>query len=167
MLKHLLWPRDWDWKVSQLTFDPIQDGPYFFLYIYFVIQTNVILLSLTPVVMMPIKLATPEILKIKGFWNGDYDFITSVFGIINKSFSRVSNYVVDLVIWPKFGKSYISYREVAMTKRLFLRGGQVLGMLLRFYNSLTKILKWKVRKFWGLAYSFGEIAGKNLPLHSE
>ena len=35
-------------------------------------------------------------------------------------------------------------------------------MALTFYTSLTKGLKLKVRKFWGLIPTFGEIAGEKL-----
>ena len=57
-------------------------------------------------------------LKIKVYWNKDYDFIISVHDVTNKILSRDSNYIVDLVIWPKFGNSSISVREVIITSIL-------------------------------------------------
>ena len=57
-------------------------------------------------------------LKIKVYWNKDYDFIISVHDVINKILSRDSNYIADLVMWPKFGNSSISVREVIITSIL-------------------------------------------------
>ena len=62
---------------------------------------------------MSAKLATVALLKIKAFWNKGYDVITSACDVINKILSRDSNYIVDAVMWPKFGNSSISMREVA------------------------------------------------------
>ena len=64
--------------------------------------------------MMPAKLATSGFLKIKIFWNKGYDIIILDYHVTNKSLSRDSNYTVDLVMWPKFGYSSISVREVIM-----------------------------------------------------
>ena len=46
------------------------------------------------------------------FWNKDYDVITSVCDVTNKILSLDSNYIVDVVMWPKFGNSSISMIEV-------------------------------------------------------
>ena len=62
------------------------------------------------------KLATPDLLKI--FQNKDYDVIIPDYDIINKIFSSDSNYVVDVVMWPKFGNSNISMREIIITSNL-------------------------------------------------
>ena len=50
--------------------------------------------------------------------------------VINKILSRDWNYIVDAVMWPKFGNSGISVREVTTTsiqgfdpRKLFLRSG--------------------------------------------
>ena len=51
------------------------------------------------------------------FWNKDYDIITSVCDITNKILSLDSNYIV-VVMWPKFGNSSISMREVIITSIL-------------------------------------------------
>ena len=65
--------------------------------------------------MMSAKMATPLLLKIKVFWNKGYDVIIYVYDVTNKILLRDSNYIVDAVIWPKFGNSNISMREVIIT----------------------------------------------------
>ena len=65
--------------------------------------------------MMSAKMATLGLLKIKVFWNKGYDVIISVHDVTNKILSRDSNYIVDVVMWPKFGNSSISMREVITT----------------------------------------------------
>ena len=62
--------------------------------------------------MMSGKMATPGLLKITVFWNKAYDVIISVHDVTNKNLSRDSNYIVDVVMWPKFDNSNISVREV-------------------------------------------------------
>ena len=57
-------------------------------------------------------MATPGLLEILVFWNKCYDFILYVHGITNKVLSRDSNYIVDVAMWPKFGNTNISMREV-------------------------------------------------------
>ena len=61
---------------------------------------------------MSAKMSTPGFLKIKVFWNKGYEVIIYFDGITNKILSRVSNYIVDLVMCPKFINSSISVREV-------------------------------------------------------
>ena len=68
--------------------------------------------------MMSGKMATLGLRKIKVFRNKGYDVIISVYDVINKNLSRDSNYIVDLVMWPKFGNSSISMREVIITSIL-------------------------------------------------
>ena len=68
--------------------------------------------------MMPAKMATPELLKIKVFWNKGHDIIISVHDVTSKILSRDSNYTVDVVMWPKFGNFNISMREVIITSIL-------------------------------------------------
>ena len=60
--------------------------------------------------MMWAKLVNLD-LKIKVFWNKGYEVIVSVHDITNEILSRYSNYIVDVVMWPKFGNSSISMRE--------------------------------------------------------
>ena len=68
--------------------------------------------------MMSAKIAIPDLLKITVFWNKGYDVIFHVDGVTNKSLSRDSNYIVDAFMWPKFGNSSISMREVITTSIL-------------------------------------------------
>ena len=67
---------------------------------------------------MSAKLATPRFLKTMVFWNTGYDVIITTHDVTNKILSRDSNYIVGLVMWPKFGKSSVSVREVIMTSIL-------------------------------------------------
>ena len=64
------------------------------------------------------KMANLGLLKIKMFWNKGYDFIISVHDVSNKILSRDSNYIVDVVKWPKSGNSNMSMREVIITSIL-------------------------------------------------
>ena len=68
--------------------------------------------------MMSLKLVTLSVLKIKIFWNEGYDVIISVHDVTNKIFLCDSIYTVDAVMWPKFGNSNISMREVNITSVL-------------------------------------------------
>ena len=70
------------------------------------------------ILMMSAKMATLGLLKIKVFWNKGYDVIISVHDVTNKILSRDSNYIIDVVMWPKFGNSSISIREVIITSIL-------------------------------------------------
>ena len=58
------------------------------------------------------KMATPGLFKIKIFWKKGYDVIIYVHDVTNKILSCDSNYIVDVVMWPKFGNPSISMREV-------------------------------------------------------
>ena len=62
--------------------------------------------------MMSAKMATSDLLEIKVFWNKDYDVIIYVHDVSNENLSRDSNYIVEVVMWPTFGDSRISMREV-------------------------------------------------------
>ena len=68
--------------------------------------------------MTSAKKATPGLLKITIFWNRDYDVIIRVDDVTSKILSHDSNYVVDVFMWSKFGKSSISMREVITTSIL-------------------------------------------------
>ena len=68
--------------------------------------------------MMSGKMATPGLLKIKVSWNKGYYVIYSVYDVTNKILSHDSNHIVDVVMWPKFGKSSICITEVIITSIL-------------------------------------------------
>ena len=65
--------------------------------------------------MMSAKMATPGLCRITVFWSKGYDIIIPVHDVTNKILSRDSNYIVDVVTWPKFGNFSISMREVILT----------------------------------------------------
>ena len=70
------------------------------------------------ILMMSAEMATPDLLKIKVFRNKDYYVIISVHDVTKKMLSYDSNYIADVVMWPKFNNSSISMREVIMTSIL-------------------------------------------------
>ena len=90
-------------------------------------------------------------------------------------FCHDSNYTMDVIMQPKFGNSSICIREVIKTsqiykdltkKKHFCKGWSwfkfnnlelALGTNLKFYTSLSKGLKLKVRKFWSLISTFVEV----------
>ena len=70
------------------------------------------------ILMMSSKMATPDLFEIKVFWSKAYDVIIYVHDVTNKFLSRDSNYIVDVVMWPKVGNSSISLRQVIITSIL-------------------------------------------------
>ena len=60
---------------------------------------------MVPILIVSQKLPTLGFLKIKEFWNKGYDVIISAHDVTNKILSLDSDYIVDLVMWPKFGNS--------------------------------------------------------------
>ena len=70
------------------------------------------------ILLMSAKMATLGLLKIRVFWNKGYDVIISVHDITNKFLLRDSNYIIDVVMWPKFGNCSISMRKVIITSIL-------------------------------------------------
>ena len=55
---------------------------------------------------------------LKVFWNKGYEVIISFHDTTNKISSRDSNYILDVAMWPKFGNSSMSMREVVITSIL-------------------------------------------------
>ena len=70
------------------------------------------------ILMMSAKLATLGLLKVKLFWNNSYDVIFSEYDDTKEILLRESNCIVGVVMWPKFGNSSISMREVIVTSIL-------------------------------------------------
>ena len=62
--------------------------------------------------MISAKMATLGILKIKLLWNKGYGVIISVHDVTSQISSPGSNYILDVVMWPKFGNSSIYMKEV-------------------------------------------------------
>ena len=70
------------------------------------------------ILIMPAKMTTPGLLKIKLFWSKGYDVTISVHDDANKILSRDSSYIIDVVMWQKFGNCRISMRKVIITSIL-------------------------------------------------
>ena len=63
------------------------------------------------ILMMLAKMANLDLLKVKVFWNKGYDVIISIHDVNNKILSHDSYYIVDVVMWPKFGNSSIPWEK--------------------------------------------------------
>ena len=121
--------------------------------------------------MMPAKMATLGLLKIKLFWSEGYGLVIFVCDVTNKILLRDSNYIVDVIMWSNFSNSSISMKENLTRKTNFFEGGSwfkfndlglALGMALKFYVCEARELKLKSRKFWGLISTFVEVIGEKL-----
>ena len=55
------------------------------------------------ILMVSAKITTPGLLKTRVFWDKGYEDIIVVYDVTNKILLRDSNYVIDMVMWPKFG----------------------------------------------------------------
>ena len=73
---------------------------WFVLWFYFLI----LLTFIESLKIILINMVTPEFRKIKVFWKISYDVMISTNDVTNKTFSRNSNYILDVVMWPKYGK---------------------------------------------------------------
>ena len=126
--------------------------------------------------MMSTKVFTPDLLKVKSFLNKSYDAIFSVHEVTNKILLYDLNYIVHVAMWPKFSNCSIFMRELQFCKDLarktdFFEGWSwikfnhlrlVLERVLKFYDNVVKVLELKVRTFWGLIPTFGEVAEEKL-----
>ena len=68
--------------------------------------------------MISAKMAAPGLLKTTAFWNKGYDVIIYFHDVTNKILLPDLNYIVDVVMWPKFDNFSISMREVIITSIL-------------------------------------------------
>ena len=68
--------------------------------------------------MMSAKFATLGLLKVKTYWKNRYDVINSANEVTREFLSYDSNWIVDLVMSPKFSNSSIYMREVIITSIL-------------------------------------------------
>ena len=101
--------------------------------------------------------------------------IVSISDMTKKNLSRDWNYIEDVVLWPKFDNSSNSMRKIIiilfykdLTSKInfgevcfcfkFTNLGLALGMALKFYTSVAKSLKLKVREFLGLNFTFVEVS---------
>ena len=110
--------------------------------------------------MIPAKLATPGLLKIKIFWNKGSGVINFINDATNIILSSSSIYIVDVVMWPNFGYSSIFMVVVIISQILvgfdqktnfegwpslkFTNLRLIISMVLKFYFSVAKglTLKW-------------------------
>ena len=67
------------------------------------------------ILIISAKLATPGFLKIKVFFKKGYDVIILDYEVTNKILSCDSNFIVNVVVWPKFGNFSICMKEVIIT----------------------------------------------------
>ena len=82
------------------------------------------------ILTLSVKVTTPGIFKVAKFLNKSYDVIIFAYGVTNKILLLNSNYMVDVIMWPKFFNSGISKREVIKAsilkefdqKNIFWRG---------------------------------------------
>ena len=79
---------------------------------------KIVLINMVTILMIPAKIATLDLLKIKVVWNKGYDVITSVCDVANEILSRDSNYIADVVMWTKFGNSSVPLTKVIITSTL-------------------------------------------------
>ena len=70
------------------------------------------------ILLISAKLATLGPPEMNVFRNNDYDVIILIRYVNKKSLSRDPNYIVYMVMWPNFGNSNISIREVIKTSKL-------------------------------------------------
>ena len=70
------------------------------------------------VLMMSAKLATLGLFQIKAIWSNVYDVIICFYEVTIDILSHDSNYITEGVMWPRFGNSSISMREVITTSIL-------------------------------------------------
>ena len=107
---------------------------------------KVALIKMIAIFMMSAKLATLGFLKKQITWNKGYDVIISIHEVTNEILSRDSNYVVDVVTWPKFGNSTIFRTEVIITsilqrfhqKNQFFFLGGVLLFQVQWFGTSTR-----------------------------
>ena len=82
----------------------------------FLESTKIVLIKKVSILVMPAKMTTLGLFKI--FCKKGYDVISYVHDVTNKILSCDSNYIADVVMWPKFGNPSISMREVIIISSL-------------------------------------------------
>ena len=68
--------------------------------------------------MMSAKLAPLGLFKINAFWNKVHHVISFIHDVTKNILLHESDYIEALVIWPKFGDSSISMREIIIASIL-------------------------------------------------
>ena len=70
------------------------------------------------ILMISEKIATLGLPKIKVYWNKWFDVIVSANDVTNRFLLREADYVVNVVVSPKFGNFTIYMKEVIMNSRI-------------------------------------------------
>ena len=91
---------------------------WFLIILNFIESLKIVLIEMVTILMMPGKMAIPDLRKIKVFWSKDYDVILFVNDVTKRTLLRDSNYIVDVVMWPKFENSSICMKEFIITSSL-------------------------------------------------
>ena len=60
-------------------------------------------------------MARSDLLETTIFWNKGHYVIIPIDDVTTKILSHDSNYILDVFMWPKFGNSSISMKEVITT----------------------------------------------------
>ena len=76
------------------------------------------IINMVTILMISVKLPTSGLLKIKIFQNKGYNVVVLDYDVTNKIFLRNLNYMVDVIMWPKFGSTSISIKEFIITSIL-------------------------------------------------
>ena len=67
---------------------------------------------------MSAKMVSPGLIKIKVLCKRGYDIKISAHDVTSKILTFDSNYIADVVIWPRFGNCSISMRKDIITSIL-------------------------------------------------
>ena len=126
------------WKLANFAISRNTDIDWIFIhnsnsFDFSLVFNNCFLISKVTIWMMSAKMATPVLLKMKVFWKKGYDVIISDHDVTNKILSHDSNYIIDVVVWPKFGNCSISMRKVIITsilKGFYLKNHFFCGVVL-------------------------------------
>ena len=119
--------------------------------------------------MMSVKRATPDLLKIRVYWNEVDEVITYVHDVATKLYHLIqiilSMWLCDQSLitlafsWEKLSKPQF-YKDLTRKTAFFEEWSWF-----KFNNlglTLGTNLKLKVRKFWGLVTTFVEVTGEKL-----
>ena len=85
---------------------------WFLILLTFLESLVIVLINMVTILMMSAEITTPGLLKIRVFWSKGYDVIILEHDVSNKILSRDSNYIIDVILWPKFGNCSIAMRKV-------------------------------------------------------
>ena len=119
----------------------------------FLESLKIFLINLVIFLMMSAEMATPGLFRLTVLWSKCYYAIILV-GNSSISFREVITTAISLGLDQK---SRFSWEVVLVQFQEFGTGTN-----LKFYTSVAKVLKLKVRKFWGLIFTFAEVRGEKL-----